>query len=362
MTQVYLRSGNRFTPANSEQLAMEPDLPPGTYTIVVTPTGYQLELIENFALPAKMYGDTANKAERILGTFLSRPASTGVLLEGAKGSGKTVLSKLMSTLGREEHNLITIVINQALYGESFNFFLQAISQPTIIIFDEYEKVYDHEEQKQLLTIFDGVYASKKLFILTCNDKYQIDSFMHNRPGRMYYSLSFGGLSQEFITEYCEDNLVEKNNLKGVLTVAGFFSEFSFDMLKALVEEMNRYNETATQAMDMLNIKPESDASGVYSCKIMKNGEEVVYDNMHGNILTCSPLTCKKDKVYCEYYNNEVEVGEAPRDDAVFIVDVSKLVQVDPAAGLFVFSTDEEDTTLVFARQEPQLRRFNYDAF
>jgi hypothetical protein len=356
MTQVYLRSGTRFTPANSEQLAMEPALPPGTYTVVPTPTGYQLEVIENFSIPSKMYGDTASKAERIISSFLSRPASTGVLLEGPKGSGKTVLSKLISQNARVELGIITIVINQPLFGEGFNAFLQSINQPTVVIFDEFEKVYGKDEQKQLLTIFDGVYSSKKLFILTCNDKYKVDSYMHNRPGRIYYSLSFKGLNTEFITEYCEDNLLNKENIKGVLVVSGFFSEFSFDMLKALVEEMNRYGETATQAMSMLNIKPETDDSGVYKGKVVRDGKEVIYDTLHGSVIRNSPLSGGVT-LYGEYDDNEV----SGKEDDVFPVESSKLIKVDPAAGLFIFSTEQEDTTIVFTRQEPKLKHFNYDA-
>jgi hypothetical protein len=356
MTQVYLRSGHKFTPADSEQLSMQPKLPAGTYTVGVTPAGYHLDLIDDFVLPTKMYGDTIQKANRIMGTFLARPSSTGVLLEGSKGSGKTVLSKLLSNIGRTEHNVITIVINQPIYGEGFNTFLQSISQPTIVIFDEFEKVYDRDEQKQLLTIFDGVYASKKLFILTCNDKYKVDSYMHNRPGRIYYSLSFKGLSIEFITEYCKDNLLNKENMKGVLVASGFFSEFSFDMVKALVEEMNRYGETATQAMSMLNIKPETDNSGVYRGKIMRDGKEVIYDTLHGSVIRNSPLV-DGVTLYGEYDDNEA----SGKEDDVFPVESSKLIKVDPAAGLFIFSTEQDDTTIVFTRQEPKLKWFNYDA-
>jgi SpoVK/Ycf46/Vps4 family AAA+-type ATPase len=95
----------------------------------------------------------------------------------------------------------TIVINQPLVGKKFNSFLQTISQPSIILFDEFEKVYEQSaEQEAILTLLDGVYPSKKLFLLTCNDTAKINSNMKNRPGRLFYFLKFKGLDQRFFRE------------------------------------------------------------------------------------------------------------------------------------------------------------------
>ncbi|HRZ82907.1 MAG TPA: hypothetical protein P5069_10620, partial [Candidatus Hydrogenedentes bacterium] len=45
--------------------------------------------------------------------------------------------------------------------EAFNTFMQAIEQPLVVLFDEFEKVYDDQEQQALLTLLDGVYPSNK---------------------------------------------------------------------------------------------------------------------------------------------------------------------------------------------------------
>ena len=69
--------------------------------------------------------ETERQAERILRTFLARSGSTGVLLAGEKGSGKTFLTKYIS-LQVARQGIPTIVINQALSEGRFNAFIQAI--------------------------------------------------------------------------------------------------------------------------------------------------------------------------------------------------------------------------------------------
>lgn len=150
--RVYFQSGRRFTPADPAALNLKDALPPGTYTIGRTETGFFLEQLDNFSLPTRLYGDVDANARRILNTFLGRPSGTGVLLSGNKGSGKTMLAKRIAQLARSELGLIAILISRPLCGEEFNLFLQGIQQPAVVIFDEFEKVYDREAQPKLLTV------------------------------------------------------------------------------------------------------------------------------------------------------------------------------------------------------------------
>ena len=58
-----------------------------------------------------------------------------------KGSGKTLLAQHTSILAAKEHGIPTIVVNKPWFGDNFNSFIQSISQPLIIFFDEFEKVH-----------------------------------------------------------------------------------------------------------------------------------------------------------------------------------------------------------------------------
>lgn len=256
----YIRRGTAMHITDAENMQIESVLPPATYTINVSPMGEMyLDVIDNFSLPAKLYGSTTAHADRILRTFNDRTASTGVLLTGVKGSGKSLLAKTLSTRCLEA-GIPTLVIAKPYCGEDFNAFIQKIEQPMVVLFDEFEKVYDHSQQEAMLTLLDGLYPTKKLFVLTCNDQYRVNSHMRNRPGRLYYSLTFNGLEEPEIRGYCEDNLLNKHHIDDVVKFAGLFGEFNFDMLKALVEEMNRFNEPVGEAFRMLNTQPGSDTS------------------------------------------------------------------------------------------------------
>ncbi len=270
----YLKQGKSFTVTSKESLNLHESLPVGNYTVQMNPmTGLYLEEIDSFTDIKKHYGANLKNAERIFNTFIDRTQSTGVMLTGQKGSGKSLLAKTLSLIGYK-HGVPTIVINAAWKGDAFNKFIQSIDQPTIIMFDEFEKVYDSSEQEEILTLLDGVYPSKKLFLLTSNDKWRIDFNMRNRPGRIFYMIDFHGLDPTFIREYCEDNLKNKTHIQKTCDIAALFGDFNFEMLKALVEEMNRYDEDPAQALRLLNAKPEYDGMKKFTVLIHVNGKLV----------------------------------------------------------------------------------------
>lgn len=283
----FMKNGNTYRIARKEALDLTEHLPGGNYTVGKDEmTGqFFLEHIDNFNIPSKIYGDCLKHTDRVIRTFLARDNATGVMLTGEKGSGKTLLTKnVCAELAKQ--NVPTIVINAPWCGDKFNSFIQSIEQPCAVLFDEFEKVYDSEQQEMILTLLDGVFPSKKLFLLTTNDKWRVDRHMRNRPGRIFYMLDFKGVSAEFIREYCNDNLEAKQFIEKIVSISTLFSEFNFDMLKALVEEMNRYGETPTDALAMLNAKPEFDGGSTYEIKVVHNGKEIDYqDTYRGNPLS-----------------------------------------------------------------------------
>jgi hypothetical protein len=268
------------------------------------------------------------------------------MLTGEKGSGKTLLAKMLA-VSAAETGVPTIVINEPWCGEGFNSFMQMIEQPTVILFDEFEKVYDKDDQEKMLTLLDGVYPSKKLFVLTCNDKWRVDSHMRNRPGRIFYSLDFKGLEQDFIIEYCQDNLDNKDQTASVCRVAAMFDQFNFDMLKALVEEMNRYKETASQAMKMLNAKPEFGGDSKYKVTLQVKGLDIDPEVIEQEVWSGNPLTNRISidyRVYADMMPSDSEGKTVEPDydweDARF--DQQDLKQIDASAGKFVFINDNGD--------------------
>lgn len=336
----FLKSGNTYTVSKKEALDLREKLPAGNYVIKKNEMTNQLylEQIDKFEINGKIYGDATKRADRILYSFEDRPSTTGVMLTGEKGSGKTLLAKMLSVKGYEK-GYPTIVINQPWCGEQFNAFIQTIEQPVIVVFDEFEKVYDEHDQELMLTLLDGVYPTKKLFVLTCNDKWRVNSHMRNRPGRVFYSLEYKGLEESFIREYCQDNLNNKDHIEKIVGIAGTFDQFNFDMLKALVEEMNRFNETPQEAMTMLNTKPEYGASSRYTMKLVINGEEVKQTNFEdGGEWEGNPLNKTVGISYKVLENEGTEDEEWDWESIRFTP--AELKKIDGNGTKYIFTNDK----------------------
>ena len=327
----YIKQGIKYSPSAEASLDLHNLLPVGNYTINQDPFGnYFFQVVDSFTLPSKRYGDNHKHCDRIFNTFVDRSNATGVLLAGEKGSGKSLLAKCLSMRAAEE-GIPTIIINAPWTGDGFNNLIQSIQQPCVILFDEFEKVYDSDRQEQVLTLLDGTFPTKKLFVLTCNDKWRIDSNMRNRPGRIFYLIDFKGLSVEFITEYCNDNLNNKEHIETLCKVSTLYDEFNFDMLSAVVEDMNRYNESPQDAMLILNAKPEYSENNKFSTTMTLNGlvlEDIkLYEKVwHGN-----PLSSRK-RIEHSIIDDEGNVEW----DHYEQFENNDLISVDAVAGSFTF--------------------------
>jgi hypothetical protein len=330
----YLKEGNFLWPTDEGAYDVRNELPVGTYTVGSSPArGFYLKEIDDFNITGKIYGKTTHHAERILNTFGLRPNSTGVLLNGEKGSGKTMLAKMISQKAAAM-NMSTIVINTPFCGDNFNTFIQRINEPAVIVFDEFEKVFDNDQQEAILTLLDGVFPTKKLFILTVNDKYKVNSHMRNRPGRIFYMLDFKGLDAAFIEEYCLENLNNKAHIPQVCRLTLMFESFNFDMLKALVEEMNRYNESPNQAMEMLNAKPMDAGTAKHTVEIWKAGKKLE-GSIHPNYIRGIPIAHEELEFQFEE-NPEAEDS----DWTEVVIGPNHLKKIDAEAGTFTYVFEE----------------------
>jgi len=349
----FIRNGNTYRVASEEAMDLNKVLPVGNYTVKFDQMSgsFFLEMVDTFPQVPKLYGDTTKNAGRILNTFMDRPSSTGVMLNGEKGSGKTLLAKTLS-IEAAKMGIPTIIINAPWVGDVFNKFLQDIEQPTVILFDEFEKVYDNEDQEKALTLLDGVFPSRKLFVITCNDKWRVNEHMRNRPGRIFYMMDFKGLDAAFITEYCNDNLKNKSHIEKIVTIAALFEQFNFDMLKALIEEMNRYDETPQDALKMLNAKPEFNNKGNFEVKLFVKGVEIA-EGLHEKVWGGNPLT----SVVHLNYDPEPDNEDSDWENAVFTPN--NISKVDAQEGRFTYANDKQEVCVLTRKKETS---YNYLAF
>jgi SpoVK/Ycf46/Vps4 family AAA+-type ATPase len=301
----FFKNGNSYMVAPAQAVNMTDTLPAGNYVIKLNPmTGFYLEIVESFSLPCKVYGRTNMYCERILNTFRRRSANTGVLLVGEKGSGKTLLARKIS----RDSGRPVLVINSQFTGDDFNSFLSSITQPCVVFFDEFEKIYDKDHQEKILTLLDGTYQSNKLFLITSNDKWRIDTNMRNRPGRIFYLIEFSGLDEQFIREYCNDSLAPEalHLTDRIVQVSSLFSEFNFDMLVSFVEEVNRYNEDPKDLMALLNCKPEYSADISYNVSLFLRDIQVIPAAINTREVCINTSTDEVETGIYFYWSRDIE--------------------------------------------------------
>jgi len=287
---AFTQNGEIFRIAKRGEGTIHTELPTATYEVMFHPEkGFWLERIANMELNTPTYGeDMSAFVNRCMRSFDANKDNLGVMLVGRKGSGKTRTLKMLACKSIE---MIMPVINvtQAFSGPYFNEWLGQIEQPVMLAFDEFDKTYAPTEkeaadggqsnprsQDGILALLQGtVSGGKKFFVFTANSSAGISAYLKNRPGRVRYTKVHEGLSQATIVDYANKHLanITEEKLAGLLGVSRLASDFSFDMLQAIVNEMNLFKEDAYKAAEMMVTELRYQGDN-YLVRIHKDGELV----------------------------------------------------------------------------------------
>ena len=236
-----VESGKRYRIFNNAITTYD-QLPPKTYRVDYDPETRIFSLLEahDFEIPeTKIYGQHLDKVKKVLNSMDKMNRNLGVILSGDKGIGKSLFSKCLGLKARKK-GIPVILVNE--YHEGIANFLEEIEQTVMILFDEYDKTFDekkHNCQAEMLSLFDGVSAGKKLFVITCNEIQSLSQYLINRPGRFHYHFRFLFPTADEIRDYMEDKL-DKQYYDEIENVIAFSvrMNLNYDCLRSIAFELN----------------------------------------------------------------------------------------------------------------------------
>lgn len=305
------------------------ELPVGTYEVNFSKMmGFFLSTHNDLVVAEeKIYGSTPIKVEKVLKSFNQVERNFGVILSGKKGIGKSLFARQLAVRAKD-YNLPLIIVSNYIPGIAN--FLSSIEQEVIVLFDEFEKTFAKTEemqpQEEMLSLFDGIDGGKKLFIITCNEAYKLNSFLLNRPGRFHYHFILGNPNPDEIKEYMMDKLKPEYH-HYIKKLVGFSMnvDLTYDVLRAIAFELNNGYPFEETLMD-LNISKED--SPKYKIKVeFADGHVRIVDKHHMNLYS-------SDKEYLWFntaggnYKTSIRLTFSP-SDVLMDLDAAEMT-LDPA--------------------------------
>lgn len=324
-------------------------LPKGTYYVRYDQfKGFYLEMVDDFVLPNKIYGDTSI-IKRWLKGYNNTNKNTGIVLSGIKGSGKTLLSKKLAI----DSGLPVIIIDKPFDSSDFVSFITNPEFGNVCIFiDEFEKVYNRESNTTpLLSILDGAFNTHNLFVFTCNEMCT-NEYLNNRPSRIKYRSHFESLDSAIVDEVIDDLLINKQHSESIKKVLEQIGITTFDLLITLIKEVDLFNESAVEVVRYLNVKRDSfqvTVDEVWKGQFVPMG---VYENMQlGKLLWVYRMFSNcNDPEYCDEDEQDDDSKYKGIEDKACI-DTNKLERID------------QDTWKYKSKEiECIIRRFKYSTY
>ncbi len=210
-----------------------------------------------FTLPQLRFGKHNTYFRRISASYDRYGKSNGVLLQGAKGSGKSLMAEELGNWMISQ-DLPVIMITAPLGAEELAIIIKAVG-PCMVYFDEFGKVYhDPVERERLLPLFSDTSYEGVMFVITGNEPEEFSTYLVNRPQRFRYCISY---SNSFDKETLDDILTtmqvtpELHPAFYAYCIGRTVADLNFDALMCVIRESagcKDANEVA-DLCDILNV-------------------------------------------------------------------------------------------------------------
>lgn len=261
MTKIFVKRGDQIHIAEANTDPVLDHIPAAVYSINMTREGgiFLEKIRDKFTVPAKIYGRLEKYTEVLTGDFTkecrSAGKTTGVLLTGDKGSGKSLLCEKVANKILAS-GVPVIVIESVLPAFAIRQTIRAIG-PCVVIFDEFEKMYpvSHDtrpDQSELLTIFSDSSLKGVMFMLTANQASHVSQFIIHRSGRVKRWIRFTTPDFQDFLEVAEGVHIEGeilNYLSFYFEIAKMGIQYGTDTLLQCLE-LARSSKTLEEFVDM----------------------------------------------------------------------------------------------------------------
>lgn len=198
-------------------------------------------------LPDKVYelGEDITFKTRVLNNFNKNDKSVGIMLAGTKGTGKTMLAKVIA----KESNLPIIIVDSQYPANQLVTFFKQFTTPVCIIFDEIEKNFD---TSSMLDFLDGVEkTTKKLVLMTCNNLNRVSEYLQDRCSRVRYIRKYTPTDNlAFLPMLIEDKQI-KNAKKVEEFIKTKFKLPSIDNINAFLNEIKELEDEDLSLDDII---------------------------------------------------------------------------------------------------------------
>lgn len=197
----------------------------------------QLTRIDDFTIPKNLSGDIEHRCHFLIQAH-EHHKKLAILLQGVRGTGKSLLAKMITTYSPYP----TLNITSVLRGSdiiALGDYLSKCKQPLIVILEEFEKIFsDKDVQNLFLAILDGTVEHQAFFILTTNG--DISIYFYNRPGRVRYVYKYTHLDKAEVQEIIQQRLnPDKYHLAEEIYEYLSVYKLTYDIVYGVIEDINR---------------------------------------------------------------------------------------------------------------------------
>ena len=245
------------------------NIPVGIYQIGLNMQGFYLEHYNSeFLFDFKVYGLEEKFIDHVIKTYHNSTGNLGVLMNGIRGTGKTVSAKVLANRLR-----LPVIIVKSFDDQNQNMmeWFAGFNFDCIFLFDEFEKNFS-DKDSSILQIMDGVYTSKyrRVFILTTNQT-NINENLISRPSRLRYIKEFGNLTRDVVNEILTDTLNDKSCTEELLDYIDTLKISTIDIVKAIVSEVNIFGfKEFMETKSYFNVETETYTYSVRKAEVSES--------------------------------------------------------------------------------------------